>query len=188
MNDIVNEMDLEFGIWKHNSGALHGYDSKLSDKLVQIFNTNTVVDLGCGMGHYVDNLRNNNIECDGYDGNPNTVELIKGVCNIINLAFKFNLAKKYNWVLCLEVGEHIPEEYEKTFIENIHSHNINGIVLSWGIPGQTGYGHVNCKSNEYVKNIFVNELNYTNDIILENELRESATFGWFKNSITVFKK
>ena len=89
------------------------------------------------------------------------------------------MKKKYDWVISLEVGEHIPKEYENIFIENLHKNNIRGIVLSWAIKGQGGDGHVNEQDNYYIKNIF-QDLCYENDLEAENTLRELSEHAWFK--------
>ncbi len=90
-------------------------------------------------------------------------------------------------MLSLEVGEHIPKEYERVFIENLHRHNINGIVLSWALKGQGGFGHFNEQNNDYIKELMA-EYGYFNDVEAENSLRKKATLWWFKNTIMVFRK
>ena len=92
-----------------------------------------------------------------------------------------------DYVLCLEVGEHVPQDFESILIDNIDRHNSKGVILSWAIIGQGGDGHVNCKNNEYIKNIFLN-LGYENDIREEKYLRQNSLFDWFKNTIMVFKR
>ena len=47
-----------------------------------------------------------------------------------------NTLRVYDWILCLEVGEHIPKKYESVLIDNIASHARVGAVISWAIPGQ----------------------------------------------------
>ena len=92
-------------------------------------------------------------------------------------------------MLCLEVAEHIPKKYEKIIINNLDKNNKKGIILSWAVEGQTSFApeHVNERNNDYVKNILKN-LGYTNDLDLENQLRNSAKLDWFKNTIMVFRK
>ena len=59
------------GYWEGlEATSQHIYDSKLSDCLVRFYktvNAISVVDLGCGMGNYVTNFRNNGIKADGFD-------------------------------------------------------------------------------------------------------------------------
>ena len=41
-----------------------------------------------------------------------------------------NKHNHFDWVICLEVAEHIPKEYEETFVNNLVKATPNGIVLS----------------------------------------------------------
>ena len=47
----------------------------------------------------------------------------------------------------MEVAEHIPSQFEAQFLMNLVQHAKKGILLSWGVPGQQGVGHVNCESS-----------------------------------------
>jgi len=148
----------------------------------------SVCDLGCGCyGHYTLHFIENKIECRGFDGNPNTPELTNNVCETRDVTEDFD--DVYDWMLCLEVAEHIPKKYEKIFINNLHKNNKKGIIISWAVEGQTSHApeHVNEQNNDYVKGIFAN-LGYTNDQDLENRLRNNAQLDWFKNTIMVFRK
>ena len=53
-------------------------------------------------------------------------------------------------VLSLEVGEHIPEDYEDIYLENLDRHADKIIILSWAVPEQGGFGHVNERDNGYI--------------------------------------
>jgi cyclopropane fatty-acyl-phospholipid synthase-like methyltransferase len=171
------------------------YDHKLGEGLAYFLKTEnclSVVDFGCGTGHYVKNLRDHGIKCDGFDGNPSTPELTGWIesepaCGILDLTEPIVFEKKYDWVLSLEVGEHIPKEHEATFINNLHTNNKEGIVLSWAIEGQGGNGHNNEQNNDYIKSIF-KSLGYTNDSKAEERLRQNTSLWWFRNTIMVFGK
>lgn len=170
--------------------AEHAFDPDLAQALVGFFNkekAESVVDFGCGTGDYVHTLLRNGIFAKGYDGNPDTLKLSRGVAEVADLSQPLSLAKKYDWVLSLEVGEHIPKEFEKTFVENLHRHNIKGIVMSWAFKGQYGAGHVNEQDNDYIKKLF-STYGYVNDIAAEKELRSKSKVFWFKNTIMVFRK
>ena len=169
------------------SSCQHMYDRQLSDYLVTIFKNQSVVDLGCGTGDYVKNFINNNINADGFDGNPNTPILSGNICNVKDLSIPFLFKNSYDWVLSLEVGEHLPKIFEEIFINNLHNNNKKGIILSWAIEGQPGHGHVNCRNNDYIKEKII-KLNYTNDILTENKIRNISQLPHFKNTIMVFNK
>jgi Methyltransferase domain len=128
----------------------HVFDPALARELEHFLYGKSVCDFGCGMGHYVHWLRKCGVECDGYDGNPNTYELTLGACHTLNLAKPVDLTKRYDVVTCLEVAEHIPKQYETVFLDNLARHAKEMILLSWAVPGQLGDGHVNCRMNSYV--------------------------------------
>jgi 2-polyprenyl-3-methyl-5-hydroxy-6-metoxy-1,4-benzoquinol methylase len=152
----------------------------------------SVVDLGCGLGFLVKELRDHQIKCDGFDGNPSTPEITSWIdskppCRVLDLSEPILFPQKYDWAISLEVGEHIPKEFEDEFINNLHNNNIKGIILSWAIKGQPGNGHINCQNNDYIKSKMC-ELGYINDMEAEKKLRDSSTLWWFKNTIMVFRK
>jgi cyclopropane fatty-acyl-phospholipid synthase-like methyltransferase len=177
----------ENGFWLENTLNGHYHDKNLSLEFRNLFKGCSVLDLGCGHGQYTIDMLDNGIYCEGYDGNPYTPEITNNVCKILDLTTNFNLNKKFDWVLSLEVGEHIPPEYENVYLNNLDKHCKKGIVLSWAIEGQGGDGHVNCKNNDYVKNIF-NNMGYINEVELENKLRDICYLRWLKKTIMVFKK
>jgi cyclopropane fatty-acyl-phospholipid synthase-like methyltransferase len=179
------------GYWVgEESSCQHVHDESLADSLLNFFkneNITSLVDFGCGMGNYVKLFKNNNINVMGFDGNPNTMSLTNNLCGILDLSIPYKFDIPFDWVISLEVGEHLPQEFENIFIENLHINNKYGIILSWAIKGQGGHGHVNEQNNDYIK-LKICNLGYVNDIKSENKLRNDATLNWFKNTIMVFRK
>ena len=178
----------DHGIWSGPITIQHAHDPRLAQQLVTFFKSKdvkSVLDLGAGPGLYSETLSKNGILASCYDGNPDTQTLSKGKCAIADLTFDLNFSK-HDWVLSLEVGEHLPKEYEDIFFGNIIRNSKHGIVLSWAVPGQGGDGHVNLQSNNYVKSKMAS-LGYFNNIEAENIFREASTLSWFKNTIMVFE-
>ena len=174
------------GFWLTQDETGHCFDTSLALELKKLLGTSKMLDLGCGPGHYTKYFLENGIESEGYDGNPNTPTISNGLCKVADLTQPHDFGKK-DWVLSLEVGEHIPKEYESVFIQNLIDHSTKGIVLSWATPGQPGDGHVNCQSNQYVIDLMAkNGFNF--DQYSSEKLRNSAELWWFKNTLMVFKK
>ena len=181
----------EHGFWEgEEAESQHVYDSSLSNSLLEFFkheNAHNVCDFGCGMGCYVKHFSENGLNATGYDGNPKTPELTNGMCNVLDLAEPVRLDSPFSWAMSLEVGEHLPPQFEDVFIGNLHNNNKDGIVLSWAVEGQGGHGHYNERNNDYIKSKIC-ELGYINDTQAEDQLRSSSTLSWFKNTIMVFRK
>jgi cyclopropane fatty-acyl-phospholipid synthase-like methyltransferase len=179
------------GYWEGlDASSQHAYDASLGVSLTNFFkneNVTSLVDFGCGMGNYVKTFQENNINAIGFDGNPNTPELTNNLCKILDLSVPTKFDEPFDWAMSLEVGEHLPQQFEDIFIYNLHNNNKRGIVLSWAIKGQGGHGHVNEQNTDYIKSKIC-DLGYLNDIKIENKLRQDSSLFWFKNTIMVFRK
>jgi hypothetical protein len=167
----------------------HAYDKHLSraiSEYLKFMRCESSVDLGCGLGMYVKFLNYSGIPTEGYDGNPYTEQLTKGECKVLDLAHPIEIGT-FDWAISLEVGEHIPEEFEQTFIDNVVNCAKKGAIISWAIEGQGGYGHVNCKNNDYIKSEFLKR-GFVPQVEAETVLRERSELDWFKNTIMVFRR
>ena len=91
----------------------------------------------------------------------------------------------YEWVISLEVAEHIPHQYEEIFLSNLARHAKTGIILSWPLPGQGGNFHVNEHPIDYVTDVMQTigfELDYDGSLLLQSH----ATFWWLKNNTNIY--
>lgn len=181
----------DHGYWAGKDATNHhAFDELLAYMIVGFLKqegAQNVADFGCGDGSYVRVISESGISCDGFDGNPCTEELTGKMGTVLDLSQPFCLEKMYDWALCIEVGEHIPKKFEDVFFENLDNHVVKGIILSWAIKGQGGWGHFNEQDNQYIKNR-MSKLGYENDIKSENLLRKNATLPWLKNTMMVFRK
>lgn len=185
-------IDAKTGIWSiKEAGQNHFFDEPLIKAIAELFPTppSRTADLGCGKGYYcryLDNLGWPNV--DGYEGTPNIKRLAvyEGIKQA-DLSKPLDVKEKYELVICLEVGEHIPPRREADFIRNLNRLTINTLILSWAIPGQTGLGHVNCKTNNYVVNK-IQDCGFTLNPVISSKLREVSTLPWFKNTVFFFSR
>ena len=173
----------------------HSFDKPLCDAIIKmckdekcpwIKRLKTIIDIGCGDGSYTTHFNNNGFKCVGYDGNLLTPEISVDSCYVKDFSDPVDVGK-YDLVLCLEVGEHIPVEYEQTFLDNICRAAKNDIILSWAIIGQKGNGHVNCRNNDYIINEMLTR-KFNLDTDRSNFLRKQATLDWFGATIMYFQK
>ena len=180
------------GIWDCESGdSVHVYDPSVSNALVSMLlveDIHSVVDFGCGTGQYARHMVHEGLQCEAYDGNPYTQQLTEGLGHVLDLSEPFDLQRSFDCVLSLEVAEHIPKTYESTFVQNIVRHAKRLLILSWAVEGQGGDGHVNCRNNDYVVEVF-NQNGFAVDHAASRLLRDSATVApWFRKTMLVFRK
>lgn len=103
----------------------------------------------------------------------------------MDLSLPQYLEQQYDWVMSLEVGEHLPKQYEQVLLENIARHAKVGVVLTWATPGQGGHAHVNEQPNEYViEKLATLGLKYDKEQSIA--YRAVAELPWFKKTIMVF--
>ena len=180
----------ERGYWEGVDKSKHLFDEPLAQSIVHLIINNKwaeAMDFGCGDGSYTKLLNENGIRCSGFDGNPNTPELSSHTCTVLDLSQPIDSLPKVDLVMCLEVGEHIPKEYEDILYSNIINHAEKAVIISWATPGQDGFGHVNCRFNEYVVGKFEArgfQYGFSDTIFL----RTRAYRSWFKETIMVFYK
>ena len=177
------------GFWEENNFDRHSVDDILCNSLIEFFKDNyieSIIDIGCGTGYYTKRL-NTFFDCDGYDGNPYTEELTEGVCKVLDFSKPITFDRDYEAVLCLEVAEHIPKEFESIFLNNIFKIKPEIIVMSWAIPNQGGDGHVNEQPNNYVIDV-MNQNGYFYNERESLKMREVCKLWWLKNTLLIFHR
>eukprot|EP00928_Gymnodinium_smaydae_P076564 TRINITY_DN59602_c0_g1_i1.p1 TRINITY_DN59602_c0_g1~~TRINITY_DN59602_c0_g1_i1.p1 ORF type:complete len:460 (-),score=69.31 TRINITY_DN59602_c0_g1_i1:117-1496(-) len=92
----------------------------------------TVADFGAGSGHYCKFFnKTGDVCCMAFDGSPNAAENFGGLVQTLRLDQHFDLGRTFDWVMCLEVAEHLPPEATKLFLAGLRRHAAKGLVLSW---------------------------------------------------------
>lgn len=168
----------------------HYLDEKLLNSIISLTqnkNIKTCNDLGAGcQARYSLKLNESGISVNAFDYNPEILKIKSISTNVIDLTEKQEILKA-DLVLCLEVGEHIPDRFFNDLLYNITSASRRHIILSWAIIGQDGHGHVNCKSNF---GIIYQLSKFGFSLCLDDTdfLRNNASLPWFKHSLFVFEK
>ena len=132
-------------------------------------------DFGAGVGQYGRALRamDPRYRYTGYDGAGNIEEVSRRFINFFDLTIPLSLPRA-DWLMSLEVGEHIPSRFEAMVIRNLHAHNCRGVILSWAYLGKMGVGHVNNHASSYLTKIF-DELGYNLNWGLTAQLRANRS-------------
>tara|TARA_R110000765_G_scaffold9042_3_gene28564 strand:- start:16797 stop:17375 length:579 start_codon:yes stop_codon:yes gene_type:complete len=189
MNHITTDIG-SYGEWCDSSDTHHYHDASLCKALTELFLNRgvlSVADFGCGDASYVRAFASVGISIFAVDGNPHTPRITGGLGEVQNLALPLDTKLNYDVVLSLEVGEHIPPEFEQVFIDNLCNTARQQIVMSWAVEGQVGHGHVNCRNNDYI----ISELTrrgWIYDDEATSSFRAASSLSWFPNSLLVFEK
>ena len=116
----------------------------------------TLIDFGAGVGQYGHALLSQEPQLNyrGYDGAGGVETFTRGFLRYVDLTVQLSLPRA-DWVLSLEVGEHLNRSTEQAFVHNLHAHNCKGVLLSWAMLGMQGHGHINNHSPQYVRSLFL---------------------------------
>ena len=147
----------------------------------------TLNDFGAGVGQIGRELvaKEPGVRYRGYDGAGNVVERTGGFVKFFDLTMPLSLPRS-DWLLSIEVGEHVPHEHEMTVVRNFHAHNRCGIILSWGALDQMGHNHVNNHDPAYVRTLF-NELGYEVDAELMAAFKWRVQ-PWLRKNLFAFRR
>jgi len=126
--------------------------------ILQLFQPTSVVDVGCGTGEWLESFAARGIsDYLGIDGDHVPEKLLRiPVANFIrkDLSKGFDLGRKFDIAMTLEVAEHLPEHSANAFVDSlVRSSDL--VIFSAAIPHQGGHGHINEQWPEYWAKLFL---------------------------------
>lgn len=181
----------ETGIWSQDEAYAHDFSYGVARYIGKYFEKDKpVFDVGCGRGTYLQYLEDIGFEyLLGVDGNK-----LSGMD--FDDIFVTDLTKPLPYigrpscdVISLEVFEHIPKEYENVFVDNICNSCNGKLVLSVAIEGQPGLGHVNCRNNDYVIDLFEKRgFKFQKERTEDIRKRVENHCDYFRNTLMIFER
>lgn len=148
----------------------------------------TVADFGAMTGQYAAWLNDTGlVEAFAFDGTPNAAHITGGVVHTLDLTKPAALERAFDWILCLEVGEHLPKQFESVLMDNIARHARKGAIMSWATPDYPDVSHVNTLPEEESTR-FIELFGFKQDRFLTEGLRQTAEVEWLKQTIGVYLK
>jgi len=169
-----------FDEWQLDKGLLQG----LIRHILPI--DAVVADFGAGSGHYSTWLNDTGlVTAYAFDGSPDIELVTKGTVLSADLGRPLALWRKFDWVLCVEVAEHIPPDLTGVFLRNLDAHTGEGLILTWARPGLQGLGSTNPQSETEVLRLVAQNTGLHLDRDLTAQLRAASQVAHLAESILV---
>ena len=162
------------------------FAKRLAAWIADTLQPQTVLDIGCGPGTYVNALRDHGIEAFGVD----TDERVIGQ-EYLEQKSLFDLDRQAELVLCLEVAEHIDPAQSEAIAQSVAAAVEPGGILIWSAaqPGQGGAGHINCRPKDYwaeqLQAAGLERDKETEQALLAH-IESGYHMGWFRQNAMVF--
>jgi SAM-dependent methyltransferase len=141
---------------RQNLHSLQGAEVALSTILSRNI-PGSLLDIGCGTGTWLraatDLGVGHVLGIDGAEVAQEHLHVAKTKIKCVNLSEPFNLGRRFDLALCLEVAEHLPERSANNLISSIICHS-DSILFGAACPGQPGQNHVNCQWPIYWQRLF----------------------------------
>jgi hypothetical protein len=169
-------------------------DTPLAHHLRDHLFAQSTVDLGAGLGHYgkIFTAQDSPVKSwVGFDGAMNVQNATGGFVRFMDLTQPHPADErpcvKGDWVLSLEVAEHIPPEFTDHYVRNVRCSAEIGAVVSWAVPSQTGgLGHVNTKETKDAMAAMM-RWGFVVDEEATKAVQGSASIDHFKRNTIVYR-
>ncbi|HEX3426905.1 MAG TPA: methyltransferase domain-containing protein [Acidimicrobiales bacterium] len=157
--------------------------------LIDLLHPSSVVDFGCGVGAWLAEFVNAGVTdvvgVDGPDVPGDRLQIPASSFVRHDLTRPFDLGRRFDVVLSLEVAEHLPADTAATFVDMLTRH-ADVAVFSAAVPGQGGTNHVNEQWPMYWLQHF-SRAGWRPFDILRPRLWEDRRVGfWYRQNLLLF--
>ena len=160
-------------------------------EIVRQLQPKSVLDVGCGIGTWLKVFEEQGVvDILGLDGDHVDRSLLKINPNqfkVQNLLTTWDLSRKFDLVVSLEVAEHLPEHVSDSFVEALVKHG-NSIVFSAAIPKQDGQNHLNEQWPSYWEEKFRKHGFYFHDVLRHLFWNNTKVQWWYSQNIFLLTK
>jgi SAM-dependent methyltransferase len=179
----------------HHKDHIHNLESsnEIVPVLIELFQPNSVIDVGCGTATFLHVFEREGVaDITGIDGDWVDREKLAKHINPKQFLTKdlekgFEIDKRFDLALCLEVAEHLEAKSAVKFVESLC--NLSDIIVfSAAVPLQGGQNHLNEQWLSYWNDLFRANGYRIYDVLRPIFWENEKIFPWYKQNIVVFAK
>lgn len=166
----------------------------IANSIIKHFQPLTLLDVGCGTGDLIENLRSRGVNVFGLE----RAETALKICMNKSLdVLKFDIERdrlpkfeKIDVVVSMEVAEHLPESCAEHYVALL-CEKTKVVVFTAATPGQGGDNHINEQPHQYWIDKFI-KYGFKFDESLSLQLRYDWKLervpDWYYRNIMIFKR
>jgi SAM-dependent methyltransferase len=164
---------------------------RILDIVMDYYRPASMLDVGCGTGTWLKVARSRGIsDIRGIEGSwldKSKLQVEPGLVEVVDLEKGFELGRRFDLVISLEVAEHLSERAANHFIESLTAH-APLVLFSAAIPYQGGDHHVNEQFLPYWAEQF-SRFNFRPvDVIRGRIWNEQTILWWLRQNVVLFVK
>lgn len=154
--------------------------------LMKLYNPVSVLDAGCGTGTWLKAFEERGVtDYLGIDGSyvkKSQLEIPEEKFKALDLRAPWDINRKFDLALSLEVAEHLPEQGGIALVESLTRH-ADTIIFSAAIPGQGGQHHINEQWPAYWEKKFATHGFYFHDVLRPLLWDNPKIDWWYRQNI-----
>ncbi|WP_457105991.1 methyltransferase domain-containing protein [Methylobacterium sp. P5_C11] len=157
--------------------------------LLDIFHPESMLDVGCGDGIWLQKAGDLGFaEFNGVDGpwtDMDKLLISEQNITILDLEQSFNLDRRFDVAISLEVAEHISSESSEKMVENLVRHS-DVVLFGAAIPYQGGFRHINEMWQSWWASKFAERGYQCFDVIRPQIWNRNDVHYWYKQNALVY--
>lgn len=179
--------------WHVRHGDLTDSSARIMlETLKGVFDFKTVLDVGCGDGRWLKQCSALGVEAFiGVDGpwtDGRRLLISADKIKIHDLANRFDLNRRFDLAISVEVAEHVAPEHSEQFIANLVAHS-DCVLFGAAIPYQGGFRHINERWQSSWAEIFERQGYRVFDLLRSTLWTNTSIHVWYKqNTLTYINR
>lgn len=159
--------------------------------LFERYKPRSLLDVGCGLGTWLSVAKELGVaEIAGVEGawlDRKLARVPSSALTTADLEKPFDLRRRFDLVMTLEVAEHLSESAAQGFVESLTRH-AEVVLFSAAIPFQGGHHHVNEQFPDYWRQLFSSRGYVAVDLIRPRIWERSDVLVWLRQNILVYAR